>query len=211
MSQEYEDHVGSIIKIARKAYGRAVSANLPVEFEDIKEEVSLAWVVANNGFDEEKGFKFSTYFYNVAFTRLNKFFEKLGKQTIELGLQSTTILTEEGESQLEDLVESDVMSPQDMLLESDNFGEFYSNLKSDDAKLAIDMLINPPEFIEQELIAHIAKTNKKQSEGIAARCPRDMNLKFILRFIAKLRNEKNAYANSLHDEIRQSARLCLVS
>lgn len=210
-TQRYEDHVGSIVQITKRAYGRASAANMPVCFEELKQEVTLAWVVASNGFDPEKGCEFSTYFYNVAFSRLNKFFDKLGKQTIELGLTSSTIATEDGDTQIEDITESDLSEPDASLLMSENFQQFYENLKSPDARLAIDMLIDTPDYVEAELNAQQAKTDTKRAQGRDSRCARDLNLKFILRLIARLRCEKDTYAHKLHAEIRQSAIACLVS
>tara|TARA_R110000851_G_C13102760_1_gene569368 strand:- start:104522 stop:105169 length:648 start_codon:yes stop_codon:yes gene_type:complete len=215
MSEKYEDHMGAVIDITRRAYKRACAANMPVEFEELKQEVSLAWVKANATFDPSLGNKFSTYFYRVAYSSsfLDKLFRETAHQTIDLGITSGTIQTEDGDAQISDITASNAAEPDLELIIAENFDRFYTGLKIPDSRLAIDMLIDTPDYLELEFQAQMQKAEDKRSVGINSRGQRDLNLSFIIRFIAKLRNKGNsrAYLDRIYSEIIRSANATLKS
>jgi hypothetical protein len=68
---DFKSNVGLIHTISRKGYGWVQTLGVSMTYDDVFQEVSLAYVNAINGFDSEKA-QFSTYLSNVAFNQLRK-------------------------------------------------------------------------------------------------------------------------------------------
>lgn len=64
----FKDNLGLIHFQAKRGFKWASGAGLTLDYEDLFQEASLAFVVASRGFDPEHGGKFSTYYTMVAFS-----------------------------------------------------------------------------------------------------------------------------------------------
>ena len=68
----FQDNVGLVHLQAKRGFKWAQGAGLSLDYDDMFQEASLAFVVAAEGFDPEAGLKFSTYFTKVAFSEFRK-------------------------------------------------------------------------------------------------------------------------------------------
>lgn len=68
----FKDNVGLVHMQAKRGFKWAQGAGLSLDYDDMFQEASLAFVVAANGFDPDTGLKFSTYFTKVAFSEFRK-------------------------------------------------------------------------------------------------------------------------------------------
>lgn len=68
----FEDHVGLVHFQAKKGFKWAQGAGCPLDYEDMLQEASLAFVQAARGFNPNAGVKFSAYYTQAAFSQFNK-------------------------------------------------------------------------------------------------------------------------------------------
>lgn len=68
----YSENIGLIHLIAKKLYGWVTALNLPLDYDDVFQEVSLAFVAAAQGYDESLGIKFSAYLNQAARNQVRK-------------------------------------------------------------------------------------------------------------------------------------------
>jgi len=73
----YKANVGLVHTVSRKGYTRLVKARVTIDYEDVFQEMSMVFLKACDGFDESRGFKFSTYFFMAAYNRLNNWAQAL--------------------------------------------------------------------------------------------------------------------------------------
>lgn len=70
--EKYEDHIGLIHTISRKCLGWVRSLDLCLDYEDVFQEVSVAFVSASRGFNPDAGVKFSAYLTRAAYNQLSR-------------------------------------------------------------------------------------------------------------------------------------------
>lgn len=68
-SIKFEDHHGLIYNQAMYGWTWASQIGVNMSFEDMFQEASLAFVLAAQGFNQEAGIRFSTYYVKAAFSR----------------------------------------------------------------------------------------------------------------------------------------------
>lgn len=68
----YQENIGLVHHIARKLFGWTQSLNLPMDYDDVFQEVSLAFVTAAANYDESQGVKFSAYLSRAAHNQIRK-------------------------------------------------------------------------------------------------------------------------------------------
>lgn len=67
--QQYADHVGLVHFHAKRGYKWAKQCGLTMDYDDMVQEASVAFVIASEGFNPDAGVKFSAYFTQVAFSQ----------------------------------------------------------------------------------------------------------------------------------------------
>jgi RNA polymerase sigma factor (sigma-70 family) len=71
-SLDYQANIGLVHFHAKRGFARAQQAGVPLTYEDMFQEASLAFVLSQRGFDPEAGVKFSAYFTRAAHTQFTK-------------------------------------------------------------------------------------------------------------------------------------------
>lgn len=167
----YSDNIGLIHLITKKLFGWTQSLNLPMEYDDVFQEVSLAFVTAAAGYDDSLGIKFSAYLNRAAHNQIRKTVgvmtglkrlndgekEELArmkeqKQTPEfMGLSYTSfedMLNEDGGSVLDILPSPQIDPAEEAAFQSDWNKEVRA--LSPMARKIADIIKNPPvEFLEE--------------------------------------------------------------
>ncbi|UUZ75403.1 hypothetical protein LP414_27185 [Polaromonas sp. P1(28)-13] len=69
---KFEDHIGIIHMQAKFGLKWAHGAGVRMDYDDMFQEASLAFLAAAKGYDPETGLKFSTYFTKVAFSQFRQ-------------------------------------------------------------------------------------------------------------------------------------------
>ena len=206
----YEHNRGLIYQTAGKAYRRIVAAGLDMDFEDVVQELNVAWLRACECYDKDTGNNFSTYLVRVMYNHINKVIEKEERHTNDIGIsKSMSFTTEEGEFNLEDILPADTQSPEENLSAADSIEDFLSSL-SDDAKLVVDLLTNRSPELEHELACVQAKAElAREKFGELRRAPTQVELHFVLNYLKTLRGEGVRYVRELRSEITDHASMLL--
>lgn len=77
-SLKFQDHQGLLMKLAKKYYGRLLSAQIPsTSFDDVMGELSLAFVKAAKGYDQGSEFTFTAFLGTCCQNHFNKYAKRL--------------------------------------------------------------------------------------------------------------------------------------
>ena len=68
----FKDNVGLVHNQAKQGFKWAQGAGLALDYDDMFQEASLAFVLAAETYDPESGFKFSAYYTKAAFSQFRK-------------------------------------------------------------------------------------------------------------------------------------------
>lgn len=69
---DFKANLGLVHFHAKRGFAWAQQAGVPLSYEDMFQEASMAFVVASRGFDPDSGNKFSTYFTRAAHSAFSK-------------------------------------------------------------------------------------------------------------------------------------------
>lgn len=83
----FESVEGMLIQQASIFYGRVLGLGLPMEFEDVLQEVNMAYVKARKKWSPEKA-KFNTYCFVVVRNEFNRRIERMVNDRVHLGMGS---------------------------------------------------------------------------------------------------------------------------
>jgi RNA polymerase sigma factor (sigma-70 family) len=165
--QYYLENQGLIHTVCKKVSGRVKSAHIPMEYEDIFQELSIIFLKALAKFDVDRGGKFSTYFIRSAYNRLNKIIEKEAGLQIGLGLISIDQPMGESDDEMDGFdIASNDLCPESRAICDNYFNTQYKRL-SKNAKNVIEWFINPPAFIQEEIDKRNEKAMIGRSQGIS--------------------------------------------
>ncbi|MFK3741019.1 sigma factor [Massilia sp. TN1-12] len=68
----FKENIGLVHFHAKRGFARAQQAGVPLSYDDMFQEASLAFVMATRGFDPEAGVKFSAYYTRAAHSHFSK-------------------------------------------------------------------------------------------------------------------------------------------
>ena len=72
MAPDYKENIGLIHLITRKCMGWVMALGVQLDYEDVMQEVSLAFVTASRQYDPSTGIKFSAYLTRAAYNQIRK-------------------------------------------------------------------------------------------------------------------------------------------
>ncbi len=72
MAPDYKENIGLIHLITRKCLGWVMALGVQLDYEDVFQEVSLAFVTASRQYDASTGIKFSAYLTRAAYNQIRK-------------------------------------------------------------------------------------------------------------------------------------------
>lgn len=72
MAPDYKENIGLIHLITRKCLGWVMALGVQLDYEDVFQEVSLAFVTASRQYDPSTGIKFSAYLTRAAYNQIRK-------------------------------------------------------------------------------------------------------------------------------------------
>ena len=180
----YEHNKFLIVKIAKKCYARVVEFNLPMDFDDVLQEVRISWWQARESFDPQSGFRFSTYFVRSAYNNMNKVVNRLMRRNPPGTITFDGDINNEGFS-LDSVIESPDPRPDEVLEMISNAEEVLDGL-SDLARLAVEWIVTPPDFLLWEVGAKQEKAKIAENrDGKRRKPPVEVTLPMVVEYIAK--------------------------
>lgn len=163
---------------AAQQWKRIKALNLSLDWEDVEQEASLVWVIAEKAFDSTKGFSFSTYFMTCARNHFNALIGDMYKPDevgeCKLGVVLDDLALDEGENPEREVSIASEISKKLVKL---------SSL----ANTLLNLAYQPDEFAIEQFNALRAKSQfASQKLQIDERFPPELNLRFAEFLLGKL-------------------------
>lgn len=184
----FEAQRGLIYKLACRGWGRLKQANVHIDFEDVMQEMSLAYVKAAAGYDPEYGITFSAYLGRSCWNEFNKFAERLIAEQVELRLVSVDAMDDKFEldgagGSFYDMIDSGDQTPED-IMESIQEARLKTSKLNPTAIFIVQQLVKPSAPLVQHLKAlqDHARHARDTIEGSNAHAPRDISINLIAKF-----------------------------
>lgn len=180
---------GLIHHVSEKVYRRAMAMKLSVEYDDVFQEMSIAYVNAFNAFDESKGVRFSTLYTTSAFRHANRLVDK---ESAQVGFSL--------DDEYKDNTPDNSSTP-DVIVETvDAVEHLYGGLSSL-AKTIVDFALNPPELLLREIEMKKAKDELTYELGTGK--PQKMHLlRGAMEFVFALNNVGVSKQTKIRSEIK---------
>lgn len=189
-------HKGMMIKLSRRAQRRLEGAGISVEFDDIMQEATVAFIKAKQGFDPQNGAKFSTYLWTSITNNLNRFCDQmrdLYRGSVSLDAPSSD--SKDAPSLMDVLVDINAIDPQEALMRNETAVETLAQF-SPDTRRVLTYLITQPESLMQEYGRVRAYYEHSREMGHAG--PR---VKFGIDFICEVMGMSNSHRRRIKQEI----------
>lgn len=189
VAEFYEQNKGLVHAVSRKGFARFSGLGVSMDYEDIFQEMSVIFLKAYEGFDDSKGFKFTTYFYMSAFNRINSWLQKLADERVVHGVVSIEELNArsggDGENNLSDLLMIDRATPE-TYCQLNQFITHADKSLSPLASLILSWCLSPPpELLEQLRKAEVhAEYGRKL--GFETRCMSKLTPRYVGGFVSML-------------------------
>ena len=165
----YRENEKLIHSLSHRVFRRTVAAHLAWSYEDVFQELSLVLVKALQKFDPNRGKTFPAYYTAAAFNRMNKMIEREANITIGLKLVSDSYESEDGKlGVLTDNIASAELSPDLEAMKDEWVLSRYKKM-SPRSKKVFNWMINPPQFLLDEIAMSNQKSIARRSEEFVPR------------------------------------------
>lgn len=206
---DYEKNTGLIATVAKKVYARASAMRLPMDFNDVYNEMCCVYLNAVKNFDPNSGSRFSTYFTRAAYNKANANFRK-----IEDDASIVAVSYEDAAGGSSDLKHHDSIlelittganpSADYDLIMDESFNTMFCKL-SKEAKYAIMLYLNPTDEIITEFEKMQAKAEHSRFSGESRRFKNELDIPFILDVLKRANNLDKNFTKRVWAEIKNSA------
>ena len=203
-SAKLSDNMGMIEHLTSQFHRRATAANVGLDREDIRQEVMLVWWTCSQTFEASKG-KFSTFMYMAARRRFNRIFDVEFRITNKVGLQSSTMSNEDGDYYLHDIVPTGEPQPDTLAMGRESYDALYDAL-SPSAKMVLDYVHTPPEFLLNELKAVNAKAEMGREQGRDMRRQTSVTISLAAEAVGRVMSLTAGQVHHVKSELTQISR-----
>jgi len=195
----YKANVGLVHTVSRKGYTRLVKARVTIDYEDVFQEMSMVFLKACDGFDESRGFKFSTYFFMAAYNRLNNWAQAL----IDDRMRYTSVdeMNDTGENySLEEVLWQDHDTPEGHYAVTQMI-EHIAKTLSPLASLILTWTISPPKQIVAEIDKARINAEFGRTLGYNTRSMVQLSPRYVANFLRMISDASQYEINSALKEI----------
>lgn len=202
-------HANLIHTFARKGFARLQAANVPIDYEDVYQDMCISFTKAQKSYNPETGFSFTAYFGRAIWNDFNKIADKAIRERVELGLCALEDMSPEddGGDALEFVIaEVDGGEAPDELIERRQeflarFGEVMRSVSPNTRKVIVQFMA-PTEALREihaARRAHYEWSMKlgKPTKGI----PEQITLDFIVRELIADSSERTQVRQELKDVV----------
>jgi RNA polymerase sigma factor (sigma-70 family) len=193
----FEDYQNFARKLARSGHHWVQKAGGTADYEDVFQEVCLAFVTATQKHDPEKS-SFSTYFAKAAHTQIIKFVQKNVNTSHSENVSLDESITEDGGTML-DILPADTMCPDQAVQVSHRKARFLDKLAPLPRKV-VEELIEPSPIVLTQFNAVKAKSELGKKKGRSFTKDPQLNIAFIMKVMG-LRPSRRAF---VHREINNA-------
>ncbi len=199
--QFYKDNVNLIHMATRRVSGRLIKIGMPMTYDDVFQEVTVAFIKAYDGFDESRG-KFSTYFMWATYNQINKLATN-HENSADFHCHSAQDMVEgdgEDAGDWAELMPDDAAGPEQTASARQLMSEMLETL-SPLAKTLVTLAIDPPAYIERELVAAQAHAERSRSIGVPKRSAPDVTLTFVCQVVERVGVDRNLIAAARREAV----------
>lgn len=202
IAEFFEKNKGLVHDVSNRGYRRVVSLNVGLEYEDVFQEMSMAFLKAYEGFDESKGYKFTTYYYMAAFNHLNTWIKKTASDRIQHGTVSIEELNSRGDedNNIADLIMVERLTPEHCA----QYGQFVEHISESLSPLAswiLEWTLSPPPELLDQVSKARAQAEYGRSLGIDTKCVINMSPRYVGSFILMLAQIPKAHIAEAINEL----------
>lgn len=156
-AEMFHKHERLIGKFARKGHSRLLGVGVVIEFEDVFQEMCVAFVKAADKFNPDLGFQFSTYLGRAVLMEFNKFADRLIAERMELGMHSVDEIERDDDGDpYEGIVNYEGVSMEDALIARVESRERIAALNASERAVIRD-LIKPSSELKTAFAAYKAQ------------------------------------------------------
>jgi len=188
VAQYYNENVGLVHAVTKKGFARLQKAGVAMDYEDVFQEMSVVFVKACEGFQADKGFKFSTYFFIAAQNKLASWTKKI----IEERLVHKVVSIEEmnhnhggEELDLESILPGDRTTPEDIASAKQCVADLAKSLSPVAAQI-IEWMVEPPQALLDEFNRLEAHAAFARSIGFEQRFSAQLSPRYVGQFLVLL-------------------------
>lgn len=163
----YEEHRSLIERTARRVQRRLYAAGArTVQFEDIAQELTVAFCIAAERWKPEHNVPFKAYLMRGMYNHVNRWVQSEIDARLNAEIDLDAEIGEDGGASLHELVADDnVLSPDEALIAKDIHEQIMARLHGR-ARQFISILANPPEEVMAQVTALRDRSQYARSRGI---------------------------------------------
>lgn len=144
---EYKDYQRLMAKLAHRQRAYLARVGAPMDFDDLMQEASIAFIKARKGFDPTLGVKFSTYLWRAVSNNLRR---TAGKRLDQMrGVVSLDEERTEGGSTLHEVIAGENEDPEDRIENRRRAVDRLSRLSPLALKVVLTLNSPPPEMARE--------------------------------------------------------------
>jgi RNA polymerase sigma factor (sigma-70 family) len=203
----YKANMGLVHNVARRGFKRLAAARVTIDYEDVFQEMSMVFLKAFEGFDESKGFKFSTYYFMCAHNRLNGWGQALIEERLKHGVVSIEELGHSADADVdmgEVLTEfADAGADPESHYRVTELLEHIAKSLSPLAALILTWSVSPPQEVMTEVRKAHTYAEYGRSKGYMSRCMVQVSPRYIATFIRMISDVTQAEVTRALKEIEE--------
>lgn len=199
---DYESCRRLIHWFGSRAYRRLIAAGgRAVEYDDVIQELNIAWTIAREKWNPDMGVPFVAYLKRGMQLAINRFIDRELRfdQNASHSLQFSAL---EGESEFSEIVaDTETHTPEDIVMAS-LMTEYAFDQLSPLARSVLECVLSPPNELQAELNALQAKKRYAKERGFCVGGVSEVSLSFVMDFFGLKRNARA----SIYAELSQFRR-----
>lgn len=174
---DFEKHEALIHKFARKGYGRLMEMNVVIDYEDVFQEMCVAYTKASLKYDASKGITFSAYLGRVIWNEFNRFVEREQDENFP-SLEDALTDDDEEEIDIYEGISGNYTTPEEFL-ERKQETRWKNKQCSSMARYLLREFINPSPRIVEAFDAEKHKAFRDMTISFIAKCNKDFDQKEV--------------------------------
>jgi hypothetical protein len=204
----WEGSVDFLHKLCNQAMVRVRTHRLNIEYDDLFQEASVAFMHSKRAFDPSKGVKFLTYLGYAASNRLSRFVGDAIHDQMEMGSKCVSMddMQEDEGAGLHEVLPDSNPGAEEILTVQQNIEERLSAL-SPLARRVIEMSISPPSELLAEFNAFRARCHREREVlNYNSVAPKELTTTFIVtHFLPSVLNIGLSQRRAINAELKRFA------
>lgn len=197
------ENMGLIRSLAAKGMRRLHAVGASIDMDDLEQELSIIFVKVYDSFDEDRGAKFSTVFTVSANRHINRIVAGFAFERIEMRVASMEEISSasgDDDWNVEETIPGNSYSPEELMDVRSTIKNVCGSL-SPLAMQVVEMIVNPPDFLELEIEAACAHAEYARSVGTEKRSRAMLNPAYVCNVLEKITDLPHADFSAVRREL----------